>query len=566
VILASWQRSKELKVAADHIEQPYSADIDIDTPLTRRAQPVLNMLRGQLDGQPMSIILTDPTGLVLSRQSGDPELDRYLDGVLLAPGFRYSEQFVGTNGIGTALEVGGPTYVFGHEHYAENLERLACVGVPIRHPISGRTVGAIDLTCWAKDAGPLLLTLAKSTAEQIRQALLADAGVHQMNLLQEYLRVCGRLPGIVFAVDGDTVIMNEHVRSKLNPIDQAALVAHAGESLMDGRRHSIQVELPSGAVARMYGRPVGEESGTKGSVVHVKLGSMPVRDAAAMPPPSTMSLPGIVGADPVWLRSCREVEAASRAGEWLMVRGEPGVGKLALLQAAQLRHQPVRRLAVLDVAVRRDDEAWTAVVGEALASAEHGLIVRHIDQLAEARFRQLVSVLSSARQADAARPFWVAVTLAPARANRDLRGLGRLFPRTVDVPPLRLHLGDLQALVSFFLGRLGVGEQLTCSPEAMATLARCAWPGNAQEVLDALREVVRHRRTGTIQPEDLPPGTRTFSRRRLSPIEAMERDAVVRALIDSGGDKPQAAASLGMSRATIYRKIHGYGIVDLPTR
>ena len=112
---------------------------------------------------------------MLSRLTGDGELERHLDRVLLAPGFSYAEEFVGTNGIGTALEVGGPTHVFGHEHYAENLEDLACAGVPIHHPITGRLVGAVDLTCWRKDAGPLLLTLAKTTAEQIRQALLADA-------------------------------------------------------------------------------------------------------------------------------------------------------------------------------------------------------------------------------------------------------------------------------------------------------------------------------------------------------------------------------------------------------
>ena len=41
----------------------------------------------------------------------------------------------------------------------------------------------------------------------------------------------------------------------------------------------------------------------------------------------------------------------------------------------------------------------------------------------------------------------------------------------------------------------------------------------------------------------------------------MQRDAVVRALADAGGDKTRAARSLGMSRATIYRKIHDYGIM-----
>jgi transcriptional regulator of acetoin/glycerol metabolism len=45
----------------------------------------------------------------------------------------------------------------------------------------------------------------------------------------------------------------------------------------------------------------------------------------------------------------------------------------------------------------------------------------------------------------------------------------------------------------------------------------------------------------------------------------MERDAIVRGLLGAGGRKEEAARSLGMSRATIYRKIHGYGIVTPPT-
>ena len=106
-ILASWHRSRELQVAADRIELPYRADVDIDTRLTRNAEPVLRRLRDQLSSQSVSIILTDPTGLVLSRRTTDAELERHLDRVLLAPGFSYAEEFVGTNGIGTALGGGG---------------------------------------------------------------------------------------------------------------------------------------------------------------------------------------------------------------------------------------------------------------------------------------------------------------------------------------------------------------------------------------------------------------------------------------------------------------------------
>src|SRR6195952_5408655 len=84
-ILASWRRSRELKVAADKVELPYLRDPDIDTPLTRSAEPVLRRLHEQLAGQPVSIVLTDAAGLVLIRRTADPGLERHLDGVLLAP-------------------------------------------------------------------------------------------------------------------------------------------------------------------------------------------------------------------------------------------------------------------------------------------------------------------------------------------------------------------------------------------------------------------------------------------------------------------------------------------------
>ena len=130
--------------------------------------------------------------MVLTRLTADHDLERHLDGVKLAPGFSYAEESVGTNGIGTALESGRPMHVFGHEHYAENLEDLACAGVPIHDPISGKTLGAVDLTCWRKNADPLLIALAKTTADQITQALLTDSSARDFELLQEYLRACRR--------------------------------------------------------------------------------------------------------------------------------------------------------------------------------------------------------------------------------------------------------------------------------------------------------------------------------------------------------------------------------------
>jgi transcriptional regulator of acetoin/glycerol metabolism len=119
--------------------------------------------------------------------------------------------------------------------------------------------------------------------------------------------------------------------------------------------------------------------------------------------------------------------------------------------------------------------------------------------------------------------------------------------------------------VRFFLARLSPDGRLGCSPEAMQLLVRYSWPGNVEQLRQVVKRIVQHRRTGLIVPADLPPECRTVSRRLLSPLESMERDAIVHSLLDFEGNKVKAARSLGMSRATIYRKIHQYGIVA-PTR
>ncbi|MBA2559977.1 MAG: Fis family transcriptional regulator, partial [Propionibacteriales bacterium] len=238
---------------------------------------------------------------------------------------------------------------------------------------------------------------------------------------------------------------------------------------------------------------------------------------------------------------------------------------LALLRAVQLRRQPVGRFMVFDAADAGTDPQWLAPVRRALEQEADSLVIQHVDRLDGPRLRGLWSALERANGMNRERPLWVAVTLRHTTSSGDLLRLLRLFPGTVEVPPLRLHLEDLQQLVSFFLARLGHGGQLVCSPEAMRLLMRLSWPGNVEQVHQMLRQVVQHRRTGCIQPDDLPPEARTVSRRRLSPLESMERDAIVQSLLDANGSKVKAARSLEMSRATIYRKIHEYGIVTSTT-
>ena len=561
-ILASWRRSRDWRVAADRIDLRYTRDPDPETALARHADPVLRHLHEQLDGQPISIILTDANGLVLTRLTADHDLERHLDGVKLAPGFNYSEELVGTNGIGTALEAGRPTHVFGHEHYAEHLEGLACAGVPIHHPITGKTVGVIDLTCWRKNADPLLVALVKNTADQVTQALLNGSSGREFNLLEEYVRACRRTGGIVLAIGNDVVMMNDYARRILDPTDQAALIGQAAEVL--ARRHAgaVTAELPTGLKARMYCRPIGEASPFGDGIVHVKL-----LDAVARPPAAPgktgtrapMFLPGLVGTGALWTRACRDAELAYDSAEWLALEGEPGVGKMALARAVHQRRDPAGRFHVLDASDASAD--WLVTARGELLDGAGMLVIRHAEELNAKQLHALSSALQEARATQRDTALRVAVTLNRKNANADLTKLLRFFPATVELPPLRHHIEDLQELVPFFLARLSQHGRVVCSPEAMQLLLRSSWPGNAGQLWQVLKRVVQRRRAGSIQPSDLPPECWTVSRRLLSPLESMERDAIVQSLLDCDGNKVKAAESLGMSRATIYRKIHEYGIV-----
>lgn len=565
-ILTSWWRSRHSQVPADRIEVPYFDDRDLDTPWVRSARPVLAQLGEQFDGQPISLILTDRSGAVISQHTGDPDLHRHLESIDLVSGFSYGEGFVGTNGIGTTLEDGQPRHVFGHEHYAEHLENLACAGVPIRHPMSGKVIGAVDLTCWRKDAGGLLIALARSTAEHVRQALLTTSSVREMELFQSYLRACRRTGGIVIALNDDVVMMNDYARQLLDPADQSVLLARAAQALAEDQRTSTTVTLPTGNKARMHCRRVvgPARDARAGGVLHIELIDTDEFAPAGAPGPMLPAfVPGMVGSAPLWLRCCHEVDTSYDWGEWLALVGEPGVGKYALAECVHRRRNPGKRLHTLDAANATEQGWLEGVRREMLDDPKAALIIRHVDRLDAVAANALATALGGIGDRSGTHPPWVVLTLAPqAETHPDLTELLALFPRTVHVPPLRHHIEDLRQLVPFLLNKLCHDGQLSCSPKAMQLLMRSDWPGNVDGLYQTLKHVAQHqRRTGAIQPGDLPAEFHTVTRRALNQLESMERDAIVQSLRDADGNKARAAKFLGMSRATIYRKIHDYGVV-----
>jgi transcriptional regulator of acetoin/glycerol metabolism len=558
-ILTSWRRSQFWGVPVEFRELPYRPDIDTESRLARAAQPVLDRLQTTLADMSVSVVLTDSHANVLDRRVGDPSLSQALDAVWLAPGFSYAEQFVGTNAIGTALEEKRTSHVFGSEHFSDQLRTLSCAGTPIRNPITGRTEGVIDVTSWSSDSSPLMPALVQQAATEIEQRLLDEGSTRERALLQTFLAANRRANQVVLTISNDLVIVNENAAKLLDPRDHALVRERAAELMSSRHDVTTEVVLSGGQPAKLRCRPVVADSGFAGAVVELSLGGRADPTPRAAGGGRLMPLPGLAGHSSPWLKVCDDACGQCRERTWLLITGESGVGKRAIAEAAHRRGSPTGHLVVIDVA-ESDDTRWLSQIQPAFLDPKATVVLRHVDQLSPGVRQALAHLLAELAATPGPAP-WLVATAATA----DLDGLLEEFPVSIAVPALRHHLEDIRDLVPAFMERYAPGRSLTVTSPAFQTLLRAPWPGNIAQLERVIRLVLARRRTGHIRPEDLPAECHTTSSRVLTHWEMLERDAVVEALMAAQGDKVEAARHLGISRATIYRKIRAYGIVIAPS-
>ncbi len=168
-----------------------------------------------------------------------------------------------------------------------------------------------------------------------------------------------------------------------------------------------------------------------------------------------------------------------------------------------------------------------------------------------------------------------------AATNRDLEVAYRagtfrkdLFFRlnviTVHMPGLRERRSDIPMLVHCFLDRHAPGENVQISPAAMKVFLQYDWPGNVRELENSIARALALGDRRIIDIKDLPPAilscqeiaTQTQDEDTLTStvLADMERMTILRVFEQVGGDKALAGKMLGISRATLYRKLKQYQI------
>ena len=248
VVAESWRRSLRARIDPDRAEPPAVFD-PTDTRTIRDAHPLgplVPALGAQLEPvlstAPYVAILTDADGQVLWRD-GSARARVSADTIHLAEGTRWTEDAIGTNGIGTCLATGRPTSIFAAEHLVRSLHPWSCAGAPIRDPDTGRMLGCLDISGPLRALHPASVSLMAVTARLLEEHLRARMTERDERLL---VRHSGSL-----AAGGDRVAL-------LAPSGRVVAAQPAGwlAGMVDVSRGYGDVLLTDGEVAWL--EPIGE--------------------------------------------------------------------------------------------------------------------------------------------------------------------------------------------------------------------------------------------------------------------------------------------------------------------
>lgn len=529
----SWRRVSMRGVKPDMALDGQSvAEVDKSSRLMAAARPALEEMAVELSGTRYCILLGDRDCRIVDRWFDTVHVERLLDGIGAVPGSQFAEESVGTNGLGTAVELRHGVVVHGAEHFNESLKRFSCYGQPIRHPLTRRVEGVLDITGISKDANPMLGPYLARAVAEIERRLLDSARVSEKRLLEAFQAAARVGSRPVAALAGDTVLTNKAAIDLLDAADHAILRAIAAEAAPDGPAR--QISLASGTEVHVQ---VERVAGTDG-------GSVLLLDPVVK---TRVPIPrgAVAGGGPRRPRMRKAVKGA------VLIAGEPGTGR-----TTELRDN-VSNALVLDATnvTAIGVTGWASRLTAAAAS-DLPIAIEEI-QLLPASLCALLGKVIEQRQG---RP--TVLTSTPVdQLSGPAAGLAARCGTRVELPPLRHRVDELPALVRLLLPRIRPGCDLRLTPSSLEALAAQPWLGNLSELAEVLRSVSERRSTGDVTPLDLPPGYRgTAKAARLAGRERAERAAIIEALRSSRGNKVRAARQLGISRTTLYSRMRALDV------
>ncbi|MFV0383123.1 sigma-54-dependent Fis family transcriptional regulator [Paracoccus sp. (in: a-proteobacteria)] len=616
-IAMSWQRSLKAGVDASSLHsRKIEQEDDLyrlrrkNVALMQAARSAFSRLAPHLAEARAILILTDSAGVIIEAIGDHSVLDEGQQ-IHLEIGGIWDEGAIGTNGIGTALKTGKPTYVHAAEHFCQGVQAWTCAGVPIFDPFDRSVIGVVDLSGPPNIFRPHNIALVVAAAREIEIALAEQQRQERTVLLEALLNSDNGRPGngVLLLDNVGRILFRRGLDDRLY---QGRARLAVGKQLV-----SLTSEMSDGEIIAAL-PPEIETTGierleTDGHLRGAALFIKPlVRTGVKLDTAAIRIRPRanveedeivIIGSAPKMLEAIELAERAAKANVTVLVQGETGVGKelFARLVHSLLNKENAPYVTVNCAAVSKDligaelfGHAEGAFTG-ALKGGKPGKFeladggVLCLDEIGDMPIEMqpyLLRVLEqrAVYRVGCSKRRAVNVQLV-AMTNRQLRDdveTGRfrrdLFYRigivVIDVPPLRERRNDLVPLLDHFndvFARRFQRPKLHFPDQVIDSLRAYRWPGNVRELRNLVERLAMMKTGSEVTPDDLPAeiterkqgfdlsmtGLEQPGQVNLEDVEEM---AIRRALQAQKGNMTRAAATLGISRPTLYRKIRQYNI------
>jgi transcriptional regulator of acetoin/glycerol metabolism len=552
---------------------------------------------------------------------GDPRTVEAMASVGFRPGGAWHEERAGTSAPAIALADRHAVAVVGSEHWLSALHPWATSAAPILAPGRDEPVAAVALAGRWEIHEPQALIAVTAMASIVEERLRAVAALRG-EVIRYAFRAARDSGDAVVAVDarGRVLAANDAARRSGLTEGGGELPEAARDPLaarLSTRGAGVEDEFAlawpgAGEEGRALGSPVVHDGRAVGAILRVTAPAAPPRAAPTQRAgprqhAARYGFEDIVGTSPR-LRAAVELAAlAARNDLPVVLHGESGTGKelfahgihaasprssgpfvvlnCGAIPASLLEAELFGYDAGTFTGGRREGKAgkfeqanggtlFLDEVSDLPAQAQTALLrvlqESEVVRLGGAPRRVDVRVLAATHRR-------LAEEVAAGRFRQDL--FFRLHVLTIDVPPLRERDGDVPVLARALLAdaeaRLGRAG-LSFSAAALAELSRHAWPGNVRELRNVVLRAAMVATGSAVQPGDLTfeeVGATPPARPTPPPVAEGEpweepeegeggagRDELVAALEACGWNIARTAATLGVSRMTLYRRLRRFGI------
>ncbi|HDR7794716.1 TPA: sigma-54-dependent Fis family transcriptional regulator [Bacillus luti] len=546
------------------------------------ALPHLQNMNKTINELQMMALLIDPDGYVLSL-SGNKQTLKRAKHINFIEGVKWTEAAVGTNAIGTALEIEEAIMISGTEHYSVASHSWSCAASPI-HNDDGKLIGVLDFSCPIEFSHPYMLGMVTSIAHAIERECSIRVHQNELHLIHRFLDVIDSDEQVVICNHRDIVVSaSKRIRDRVSNWSRMKL----GDLMQHGLH--IKLEVPVYSNERLIGKCMYLE-GNKQTNLYT-----------AFPSVNGISFPGVIGTSDSFQHTLEEIQLVSPTDASVYVCGETGVGKEYVARAI---HENSPRKNGPFIAVNcgslpkelMESELFGYAEGAFTGARRQGykgkfeqadggtLFLDEIGEVPPEMQVALLRVLQERTVTPIGSSKEVPVNIRIITAtHKDLLRLVeegkfrqdlyyRLHVYPIYVPALLERIEDIPYFIQHFCERKNWNIQF---PKSICDqFSQYKWPGNIRELLNVLERIyilsqgrgicekqisfllqtmMRNEERLELQAENKTEYTLSFR-------EKIQRDSMTEALQKTNGNVSLAAKLLDVPRSTFYKRMQKFNL------